>query len=228
MILERLRAIGGGIYAVGHRALDTAEHGLPQHRERVFIIGIRRRNSHRKGRPEFRWPRPVACRPLARLLDPLLVGSDVREAERNFLATCSPGQKKRLWQAFVQVEAAGLDRHCDEVVVVVDVDGAKTRWTCDISPCLTRTRAASGFYLPPRGRRVTLAERFRLQGIPLRVLRCREGISDRQLGMMAGNALSVNVLERRLVRMLRACGLRRRLKDRWQHRQRIKTTRACT
>ena len=43
-----------------------------------------------------------------------------------------------------------------------------------------------GFYLPARGRRVTVAERFRLQGIPLRVLRCREGMTDRQLGMMVG------------------------------------------
>jgi len=99
MISGRLRAIGVGIYDVGHRVLDTAKHGLPQHRERVFIIGIRIRNSHRKGRPEFRWPRPVACRPLARLLDPLPVGSDVREADGNFLATCSPGQKKRLFFA---------------------------------------------------------------------------------------------------------------------------------
>ena len=50
----------------------------------------------------------------------------------------------------------------------------------------------------------------------------------RQLGMMVGNALSLNVLERLLVRMLRACGSRRRLEDKWQHRRRIKTTRACT
>jgi hypothetical protein len=28
-----------------------------------------------------------------------------------------------------------------------------------------------------------------LQGIPFKVLRCGEGISDRQLGMMVGNAL---------------------------------------
>ena len=41
------------------------------------------------------------------------------------------------------------------------------------------------------------------------------GIADRQLGMMVGNALSVNVLERLLVRMLKACGLRRPLHDRW-------------
>ena len=125
-------------------------------------------------------------------------------------------------------KAAGLDRHCDDVVVVVDMDGAKARWMLDVSPCLTRYRAALGFYLPARGRRMTLAERFRLQGMLLRVLRCREGISDRQLGMMVGNVLSPNVLERLLVRMLRACGLRARLKNRWQHRRRIKTTRACT
>ena len=50
MILGRLRAIGGGINDVGHRLLDTAKHGLPQHRERVFIIGIRRRNLKRKRR----------------------------------------------------------------------------------------------------------------------------------------------------------------------------------
>ena len=83
------------MYDVGHSVLDTAKHGLPQHRERVFIVGIRRRNLQRKGMAEFRWPRPVARHPLARLLDPLPVGSDVREAEHNFLATCSPGQKKK-------------------------------------------------------------------------------------------------------------------------------------
>jgi DNA (cytosine-5)-methyltransferase 1 len=54
MILGRLRAIGGGIYDVGHRVLDTAKHGLPQHRERVFIVGIRRRNLKRKGMAAFR------------------------------------------------------------------------------------------------------------------------------------------------------------------------------
>ena len=74
-------------------------------------------------------------------------------------------------QAFSQMEAIGLDRHSDDVSVVVDMDGAKARWMLDVSPCLTRTRAALGFYLPARGRRMTLAERFRLQGIPLKVMR---------------------------------------------------------
>ena len=54
-----------------------------------------------------------------------------------------------------------------------------------------------------------------MQGIPLRVQQRRLGISDRPSGMMVGNALSLNVLERLLVRMLRACGLRKPVKDRW-------------
>ena len=129
----------------------------------MFIIGIRRWNAQRNGRAESRWPRLVACCPPARLLDPLPVGSDVWEAERNFLATCSPGQRKRLLQAFSHMEVAGLDRHSD---VVVDMDGAEAHWMRDVIPRLIRNRAALGFYLLARGRRMTLAERFKLQGIP--------------------------------------------------------------
>ena len=46
----------------------------------------------------------------------------------------------------------------------------------------------------------------------------RAGISDRQLGLMLGNAMSVNVLERLRVRLLPAVGLMRRETlhdDRW-------------
>ena len=69
-------------------------------------------------------------------------------------------KKKRLLQAFSQIEAAGLGRHNHDVIVVVDVGGAKAGWMRDVSPCLIRDRAALGFYLPARGRRMTLAERF--------------------------------------------------------------------
>ena len=113
------------------------------------------------------------------------------------------------------MDGAGLDRRSNDDVIVVDIVVAKVHWMCGVSPCLTRTRTAAGFYMPARGRRMTLAERFRFQGIPLRVLQYRQGLSDRQLGMMVGKALSLNVLERLLVRILRACGLRKPVKDRW-------------
>ena len=77
----------------------------------------------------------------------------------------------------------------------------------DRCPCITRTRGGTGFYLPSRGRRLTLGERLRLQGLPLVYLQHRQGISKRQLGMMIGNAMSGNVLEELLSQRLPACGL---------------------
>ena len=154
MIVGRLCSIGGGIYGVGHRVLDTAKHGLPQHHERVFIVGIRRRISKRKGVPTFRWLQPVSwwLRP--------------PRYARTFGRPSAPGRTHCLLQALSHMDVAGLDRRSDDVVVVVDMDGAKAQWMRDASPCMTRNRATSGFYRPAPGHRMMLAERFKLQGIP--------------------------------------------------------------
>ena len=46
------------------------------------------------------------------------------------------------------MEAAKLDRRCDDVVVVVGMGGAKAGRAPGVTPCLTRNRAALGFYGP--------------------------------------------------------------------------------
>ena len=89
------------------------------------------------------WPRPVLCRPPADMLDHPPGDFDIREAERRFLATCAPGNRERLLDAFAQIEDAGLDRHSNDDVVFVDIDGAKVQWMRGVSPCLIRTRAAA-------------------------------------------------------------------------------------
>ena len=73
--------------------------------------------------------------------------------------------------------------------------------------CVTPLRGDRGLYLPSRGRRMTLGERLRLQGLPLAYLQRCQGISKRQLGMMIGNAMSGNVIEELLSQRLPACGL---------------------
>ncbi|MFM7979326.1 MAG: DNA cytosine methyltransferase, partial [Candidatus Fonsibacter sp.] len=35
-MLKQLRAIGTGVYKVGYKTVNTAQHGIPQHRERVY------------------------------------------------------------------------------------------------------------------------------------------------------------------------------------------------
>jgi site-specific DNA-cytosine methylase len=85
-IIFRRRRTVGRIYDVGHRVPDTAKHGSPQHRERVFVIGIRGRNSQPESRSEFCWPRPVACRQSPACWTPAgRLGCS--EAQLNFLAT---------------------------------------------------------------------------------------------------------------------------------------------
>ena len=59
-----------------------------------------------------------------------------------------PWQTERLSEAFSQIEDERLDRHNNDDVIVVDIDAAKVHWMCGVSPCLTRTRAAVGFYMP--------------------------------------------------------------------------------
>ena len=88
---------------------------------------------------------------------------------------------------------------------VFDLDSAKPFAMTDRCPCITPLRGDRPLYLPSRGRRMTLGERLRLQGLPLAYLQHCQGISKHQLGMMIGNAMSGNVLEKLLSKLLLAC-----------------------
>ena len=79
----------------------------------------------------------------------------------------------------------------------------------DRVPCITRTRGgAGGYYITSVRRLLTVEEMLNLQGLPLsyRAVARQEGVSDRQLGMMVGNAIATNVLQAILPRMLTAIG----------------------
>jgi len=88
----------------------------------------------------------------------------------------------------------------------------------DQSLCLTKSRS-SGYWLTNRGRSMTKDEMLRLQGM--------EGtfkqVVPSVLGAMLGNAMSQNVVERLLIRLLPAAGLipsggEAKLEDRWAKR----------
>jgi len=198
-----LRSIGGNAYDISWRLVNTEEHGIPQHRERFYIVGVNQDLA--KGCPPFTWPAPRAPRPLADFLTKDEGGAMQREA--TFKAGASPGTRMKLKQLLHQVRAAGGNPRSTVCPYVFDLDGNKPIAMKDRCPCITRTRGGTGFYLPSRGRRLTLGERLRLQGLPLVYLQHRQGISKRQLGMMIGNAMSGNVLEELLSQLLPACGL---------------------
>lgn len=100
---------------------------------------------------------------------------------------------------------------------VIDVDASARFRSCmhDKVMCMTRSRSG-GHWVTSRGRRMTLREMMALQGMDIDSF--NQVVTDRQLGCQIGNAMSQNVVERILLRLLPAAGLvpaEKRLVDRW-------------
>ena len=113
------------------------------------------------------------------------------------------------------MQAKGRDALEETWVVDCDSSIRRSSHMYQMSCCMTRSRG-QGHWVSSRGRRFTLVEQKRLQGIPddFPVY-----ISETAFAQHLGNAMSVNVLERVLVSLLPAAGLwgSDSLQDRWAH-----------
>ena len=56
--MQRLRHMAGSAYKVGFKIIDTADFGIPQHRERVYIVGLLRDAMVPGFSFTFTWPTP--------------------------------------------------------------------------------------------------------------------------------------------------------------------------
>jgi DNA-cytosine methyltransferase len=209
-ILAELRAIrdkDGSHYEVSYRLVNTADWGLPHNRERVYIVGLWSSMMNRSA--PFCWPRKTKMRPMEQLLD-----NDAKSTLDAAIETLTPNSSERLLSYLKSLHERGHNPDCD--TWIIDIWASKPFGMKGKSPCLTRSRAgAGGHWITTSKRLMTLPEMLRLQGVSPKVN--RTGISDRQMGCMIGNAMSVNVLERLLVRLLPAVGLVSPgcLRDRW-------------
>jgi site-specific DNA-cytosine methylase len=174
-------------YYVTGALLDSQHFGVAQARQRLYILGVL--NSAVKGReallgtlrqklhqypPELRHFLGPPCR----------------------LSEPGPSQKtakKNLAEALRRIKKDRFDPN--KVDVVVDLaDGRGCHMTWDICPTITRTRAGSlDYWCTSLRRRLSVDELLRLQGIRAGFLDFA-GIPLRQVGMMAGNAMTVPVL----------------------------------
>ena len=102
----------------------------------------------------------------------------------------------------------GKKENPSRVLFAMDIHGSTGRPQSifrEMSPTLTRSRAATGgYFLTKYMRMQSTSEIARLQGFPL--LR-RAGATDRQLRQMLGNAMTVPILARVSRMALAAIGL---------------------
>lgn len=203
-LLRELRGLGGQAYDVSYRLLNSEDHGRPQHRKRLFILGLLKVAQHPGCK--FAWPAPARRRTLKSCLKGLAVACRSRAWPR-----LTGHGRKMLAQVRAKAAKAGLDINTD--LVVADVYGSRPHYMVNRMPTITRTRGAQGGFLITRARRfTTAAELLALQGFPVHALDLR-GIPERQQGMLAGNAITVHVLARILARALPAVKLARGLRD---------------
>jgi len=194
-IIESLDALN--TYNIYSKIMDTKEHGIPHNRPRVYFVGINKR--HDDG--SFNFPEPVARPSIELFLDP----PSKKQTAKGHLPPIRQGTAyTNVRRALKVLSATGCKPLKVPYVVDCDSSPSRMKWMQDASPCITCSRAA-GHWVTSRGRRFTKDEMMRLQG--MRPNKFKKVVSDNQLGIQVGNAMSVNVLERLFVRALPAAGL---------------------
>ena len=188
-------------YVVFWEIIRSSDHGVPQIRDRVYLVAFRLDSyAH-----DFSFPMPLKkCLPLDAVLDP------PQQSDR-------PGALPENGQASQNVTTAYAEvrehYNCDpaKTSVIVDMLASSSHFTYQLDRCMTitATRASpSGYWVSTRGRPMTLDEMARLFGTNLhRIRACRGSISDRRLGHIIGNSISVNVLSRIIPNLLKSAGL---------------------
>lgn len=233
-ILKALRSMRNNMYLVAWRVLNTEHHGIPQHRDRVYMVGIRRDMHGRFGK--FSWPHRIPALPLTQFLKeecPIAPATNRLRRVRRFAKLSPRGVRKRLAQGWRRARRRGISLLNVDRPVIIDVDGFKGTYMVGRCPCITRSRGGTRFFVAPYGRRLYVSELLRLQGLPVSILKHSRkcGISDSKLGQMVGNAMSCNILERLLARILPVVGLLPpgvRLHDRWAAASRQHTRIQCS
>ena len=198
-ILTDLGNIGRGEYKIKARMLNTRDHGVPQNRRRLFIIGIQSKFDT----GSFQFPESIGHGGIQTILNPLQKNSAAA-----LRTSFPPASQKTAQGNFLQTIKELMENGYQpfDVDVISDLDSTNVHWMEDVSPCLTSARAAAGgFWVTSRGRRFEWDEMMLLNAYPPK--RIQPNISERQLMKMVGNGMSVNVLERLFYRLLPAAQL---------------------
>jgi len=213
-ICDKLTAFG---YHVSTKLLNARYHGVPQNRERVFILGILSVKS-KVVEQGFQWPDDQQGVALNKFLEPKTASETHLKLPPETQATA----RRNVQRALVQVQQDGHD--AAKVPCIVDCDSSKGHLMYRVSPCLTRPRASGGgHWVLHRGRRVTIQEMERLFGYGVKppsggqlVSLARPAkIANRHWGALLGNSIPVPLLGRILCRALPAAGLTGPLPDVW-------------
>lgn len=206
-LLQTLQAIvdpktGMAAYSVSFKKLNTLSFGLPQSRQRVFIVGLR---IHTR-KLQFKWPR--GARREALTIEEILGEPERKRLKRPEVDGLAPFQIKNLSEGFDKIVARGGKPMEETWFIDIHASRSRSYVRFGSSPCLTRSRAAlKGFWVTNRGGLMTTEHMLKLQGIKSgRLVRPEEDCTQKQFDAAIGNAVSVPVLKAVLAKICKSLG----------------------
>lgn len=187
IILDRLSQIGGQMYTIHHHVLNTCDYGLPQSRNRVYIVGIKK--ILLKNQLSF----PEKLQTNTNISDLIL---DHEIYQRDLSPQLSKVHQRGYGELAPHMsKILGLLPEIDSRQnSIYNLNVSNLQWfrkgKYNLCPCLS---TQCNYYLPYYQRTITPYEAALLQGIPLHTMNT-DNLSDRQLYRLVGNAMSCNVI----------------------------------
>ena len=196
-ILKAFHDLG---YKTHHKALDSRHYGLPQDRRRLIIVAIRAKAI----KHEFKWP--VKQQPTPSVNEALDPWKPTDKAGR---LPSGSRQQEACKRAYKECYQRGHDARVIPILVDIGASPKYMTYGIDEAKTITRTRGGDGGpWISTRGRLTTPAELMRLQGFTKEDVPWEAaGISQRQVGQLIGNAVSVNTIGCVLEEALWSAGL---------------------
>lgn len=181
IILHELNNCG---YTVSYRVLTSLNHGVPQMRQRVYFVGFR--NDISNDFSSFEWPKEET----APSLETYLIDNNLADEERlNILhhyLNNPTNRGKYTVNDLCQMEGKILDTRMNDLRIYTG--------KC---PTLRAQRDGILYVRNKRIYQLTGYEALLLQGFPKEYAeKVKDTVSDRHLLMQAGNAMTVNVINK--------------------------------
>ncbi|MDD3744886.1 MAG: DNA (cytosine-5-)-methyltransferase [Anaerostipes sp.] len=181
VILKELNRVG---YKIDYKVLTSLDYGVPQMRQRVYIVGFR--SDITDSLDFFKWPEKRGKEPLSKyLIDNDNIASDERiSILKHYLNNPTNNGKYNIFD-LTKMEGKILDTRMNDLRIYE-------------GKCPTlRTQRDGILYIKNKNiHQLTGFEALLLQGFPIEYAnKVKNEVSDRHLLMQAGNAMTVNVIE---------------------------------
>ena len=178
-ILKSLEALK---YDIHYKVLNTKDYGIPQNRERIFIVGFR--DSH-----NFEWPKQKPLQPIENFLDVKVDKKyNLKTKQLNKIKEYNKRANNKSNQISIKQIIAYIKNDVEWIADIRTEQGLRIRKN-RVSPCLTTSSVP--LIKRRKIRKLTALECLRLQGFPDNFLSV---VSEAQLYKQAGNSMTVNVM----------------------------------